>query len=41
MRALRYGRRLKGPELVTGATFNSRNRSRGVGFFNLNSEVWP
>jgi len=34
LRELRYGRRLKGPELVTGGTFNSRNRSRGIGFSN-------
>ncbi len=34
LRELRYGRRLKGSELVTGSTFNSRNRSRGIGFSN-------
>jgi type IV secretory pathway TraG/TraD family ATPase VirD4 len=34
LRELRYGRLLKGPELVTGGTFNSRNRSRGIGFSN-------
>jgi hypothetical protein len=34
LRELRYGRRLKGPELVTGGTFNTRNRSRGIGFSN-------
>jgi Type IV secretion-system coupling protein DNA-binding domain len=28
------GRRLKGPELVTTAEFNRRNRSDGIGFFN-------
>ena len=33
-RELRYGRRLKGPELVTGGKFNRRNRSRGIGFTN-------
>ena len=35
LRELRYGRLLKGPELVTGGTFNSRNRSRGIGFSNF------
>ena len=34
LRELRYGRRLKGPELVTGGAFNTRNRSRGIGFSN-------
>jgi len=34
LRELRYGRRLKGPELVTGGTFNNRNHSRGIGFSN-------
>jgi len=34
LRELRYGRRLKGPELVTGGSFSSRNRSRGIGFSN-------
>jgi Type IV secretion-system coupling protein DNA-binding domain len=32
MRELRYGRRLKGPELVTLSAFNKRNRSDGIGF---------
>lgn len=32
LRRLRHGRRLKGPELVTGAQFNRRNKSDGVGF---------
>ncbi len=31
----RHGRRLRGPELVTAATFNQRNRSDGIGFPNL------
>jgi type IV secretory pathway TraG/TraD family ATPase VirD4 len=34
LRELRYGRRLKGPEFVTGGEFNSRNRSGGIGFTN-------
>ena len=34
-RELRYGRRLKGPELITVGTFNHRNRSDGIGFVNL------
>ncbi len=34
-RELRYGRRLKGPELVTVGAFNRRNRSQGTGFANL------
>src|SRR2546425_4274123 len=31
-RARRNGRRLKGPELVTAATFNRRSRADGIGF---------
>jgi hypothetical protein len=31
-RRLRNGRRLKGPELVTAAQFNRRNKSDGIGF---------
>jgi hypothetical protein len=31
-RARRHGRRLKGPELVTAATFNRRTRADGIGF---------
>lgn len=38
-RELRYGRRLRGPELVTGGTFNRRNRSRGIGFMNQERSV--
>ncbi len=33
----RNGRRLKGPELVTAATFNRRNKSDGIGFVNQES----
>lgn len=32
--ALKYGRRLRGPELVTASEFNRRNRSHGLGFVN-------
>ncbi len=32
VRRSRHGRRLKGPELVTGAQFNRRNKSDGIGF---------
>ena len=38
-RELRYGRRLKGPELVNGSMFNRRNRSRGIGFPNLERSI--
>jgi type IV secretory pathway TraG/TraD family ATPase VirD4 len=38
-RELRYGRRLRGPELVTGGTFNRRNRSRGIGFMNQERSI--
>ena len=38
-RELRYGRRLKGPELVTGSMFNRRNRSRGIGFPNQERSI--
>lgn len=31
-RMRKYGRRTKGPELVTAAAFNRRNRSDGIGF---------
>jgi type IV secretory pathway TraG/TraD family ATPase VirD4 len=31
---LRYGRKLRGPELMTVAQFNRRHRSRGIGFAN-------
>jgi hypothetical protein len=31
-RIRKYGRRTKGPELVTAAAFNRRNRSDGIGF---------
>ena len=31
-RARRHGQRLKGPELVTAATFNRRTRADGIGF---------
>ena len=31
-RVLKYGRRTKGPELVTAAEFNRRNQSDGIGF---------
>ncbi len=34
-RVLRYGRRLKGPELVSVGVFNRRNHSSGIGFVNL------
>jgi len=36
-RRLRHGRRLKGPELVTTAQFNRRNKSDGIGFQQQNS----
>src|SRR5579884_1348184 len=32
MRIRKYGRRTKGPELVSAAEFNRRNRSDGIGF---------
>jgi hypothetical protein len=38
MRELRYGRRLKGPELVTLGAFNKCNRSDGIGF--LQRQNW-
>ena len=34
IRELRYGRKLRGPELMTVAQFNRRHRSRGIGFGN-------
>src|SRR5260370_30044821 len=36
-RIRKHGRRLKGPELVTGRTFNRRNRSDGIGFLQQQS----
>ena len=38
-RRLRHGRRLKGPELVTAAQFNRRNKSDGIGFQQQQSSV--
>src|ERR1700722_3671494 len=38
-RRLRIGRRLKGPELVTAAQFNGRNKSDGIGFLQQQSSV--
>jgi type IV secretory pathway TraG/TraD family ATPase VirD4 len=40
-RRLRNGRRLKGPELVTAAQFNRRNKSDGIGFLQQQSSVIP
>jgi hypothetical protein len=37
-RELRYGKRLKGPELVTRRAFNRRNRADGIGF--LERQSW-
>jgi len=39
-RERKLGRRLKGPELVTVAEFNRRNRSDGVGFIQQERSVW-
>jgi type IV secretory pathway TraG/TraD family ATPase VirD4 len=39
-RERKEGRRLKGPELVTVAEFNRRNRSDGVGFIQQERSVW-
>ena len=36
---LRYGRRLRGPELVTVAQFNRRHRARGIDFANEDRTV--
>jgi hypothetical protein len=40
-RRLRNGRRLKGPELVTAAQFNRRNKSDGIGFHQLHRSLLP
>jgi len=34
VRVLRYGRKLRGPELMTVSQFNRKHRSRGIGFGN-------
>jgi type IV secretory pathway TraG/TraD family ATPase VirD4 len=39
MRIWKHGRRLKGPELVTGDEFNQRYRSDGIGFV-TNGQSW-
>jgi type IV secretory pathway TraG/TraD family ATPase VirD4 len=39
-RERKLGRRLKGPELVTVAEFNRRNRSDGLGFIQQERSVW-
>jgi type IV secretory pathway TraG/TraD family ATPase VirD4 len=41
VRRLRNGSRLKGPELVTAAEFNNRNKSDGIGFQQQQSSVIP
>ena len=40
IRLRRYGRRLKGPELVRAAEFNERNQSTGVGFATDQPPSW-
>ncbi len=40
-RRLRNGRRLKGPELVTTAQFNRRNKSDGIGFQQQRNSMIP
>ncbi len=40
LRVWKYGRRLKGPELVTASEFNRRYRSDGIGFLTENQSFW-